>query len=46
MRSLYRNLLAAGMFAVRMLALALMVILQLTVGGADVRPPQRNVASQ
>jgi hypothetical protein len=38
-RALYRNLVAAGMFVVRMLMLALMALLQLTVGGAEIRPP-------
>ncbi len=33
----YRNFVAAGMFVVRMLMLGLMALLQLTVGGADIR---------
>jgi hypothetical protein len=38
MRSFYRNVVAAGMFLVRMLMLGLMTLLQLTVGGAEIRP--------
>jgi hypothetical protein len=36
---IYRNAVAAGMFLVRMLMLGLMTLLQLTVGGAEIRPP-------
>ncbi len=39
MRTIYRNAIAAGMFVVRMLMLGLMTLLQLTVGGAEIRPP-------
>jgi hypothetical protein len=38
MKWLYTSFVAAGMFLVRMLILALMSLLQLTVGGAEVRP--------
>ena len=42
MRSIYRNVVAAGMFLVRLLMLGLMALLQLTVGGAEIRPPAGN----
>jgi hypothetical protein len=37
MTTLYRNFVTAGMFFVRMLMLGLMTLLQLTVGGAEIR---------
>jgi hypothetical protein len=40
-RWLYTSFVAAGMFLVRMLILALMSLLQLTVGGAEIRPESR-----
>ena len=42
-RWLYTSVVAAGMFLVRMLMLALMSLLQLTVGGAEIRPAARDV---
>jgi hypothetical protein len=39
MRRAYTAFVATGMFVVRMLTLALMAILQLTLGGAEVRHP-------
>jgi hypothetical protein len=36
----YVNFVAAGMFVVRMLTLALLALFQHTVGGAQVRPPR------
>jgi len=41
MRRLWRNFVAAGMFATRIAFLGVMVILQRTVGGADIRRPER-----
>ncbi len=37
----WRTFVTAGMFVVRMLTLALMALLQLTVGGADIKPEVR-----
>lgn len=42
MKRAWRNFVTAGMFVVRMLTLALMALLQLTVGGADVRVDRRS----
>ena len=38
MRAAWRVFVTAGMFIVRMLTLALMALLQLTLGGAEIRP--------
>jgi hypothetical protein len=43
MRWIYTSFVAAGMFLVRMLMLALMSLLQHTVGGAEIRPVSREV---
>jgi hypothetical protein len=43
MRWIYTSFVAAGMFLVRMVMLALMSLLQLTVGGAEIRPASREV---
>ena len=43
-RTIYRNAVAAGMFFVRMLMLGLMTLLQLTVGGAEIRPSSANAS--
>jgi hypothetical protein len=37
-KSAWRAFVTAGMFVVRMLMLALMALLQLTLGGAEIRP--------
>jgi hypothetical protein len=41
MKNAWRTFVTAGMFVVRMLTLALMALLQLTVGGADIHPETR-----
>ncbi len=41
----YTTFVTAGMFVVRMLLLGLMALLQLTVGGADIRPTSRERAA-
>lgn len=41
----YTSLVTAGMFVLRMLLLGLMTLLQLTLGGADIRPASREAAS-
>ncbi len=43
MKTLWRNFVTVGMFIVRMLTLLLMTLLQLTVGGADVKAERRSV---
>jgi hypothetical protein len=45
LRRSYTSLLTAGLFLVRMLLLGLMALLQLTIGGADVRPASRESAN-
>ena len=44
-RHAYTSLVTAGMFVVRMLILGLMALLQLTLGGADIRPASREAAA-
>ena len=44
MKWLWTSFVTAGMFLVRMLLLALMSLLQLTVGGAEIRPESRAAA--
>jgi hypothetical protein len=39
MKWIYTSFVAAGMFLVRMLILALMSLLQLALGGAEIRAP-------
>ena len=41
----YTSFVAAGMFLVRMLLLGLMALLQLTLGGAEIRPASREPAA-
>lgn len=41
----YTSLLTAGLFLVRMLLLGLMALLQLTIGGAEIRPASREAAN-
>ena len=41
----YTTFVTAGMFVVRMLILGFMALLQLTLGGADIRPASREAAS-
>jgi hypothetical protein len=41
----YTTFVTAGMFLVRMLTLALMALLQLTLGGAEIRPASREAAA-
>jgi len=41
----YTTFVTAGMFVVRMLILGFMALLQLTLGGADIRPASRETAS-
>ncbi len=41
----YTTFVTAGMFVVRMLLLGLMALLQLTLGGADIRPASRETAA-
>ena len=45
MRRAYTTFVTAGMFLVRMLTLALMALLQLTLGGAEIRPASREAAA-
>jgi hypothetical protein len=40
-RLVYTTFVAGGMFIVRMLMLGLMTLLQLTLGGAEIRPASR-----
>jgi hypothetical protein len=44
-RRAYTSLLTAGLFMVRMLLLGLMALLQLTLGGAEIRPASRDAAN-
>jgi hypothetical protein len=44
-RFFYTTFVASGMFVVRMLVLGLMALLQLTLGGADIRPASREAAA-
>ena len=41
----YTTFVTAGMFVVRMLILGFMALLQLTLGGADIRPASREAAA-
>jgi len=41
----YTTFVTAGMFVVRMLLLGLMALLQLTLGGAEIRPASREAAA-
>ena len=41
----YTTFVTAGMFFVRMLLLGLMALLQLTLGGAEIRPASRESAA-
>ena len=41
----YTSLVTAGMFIVRMLILGFMALLQMTLGGADIRPASREAAA-
>jgi len=41
----YTTFVTAGMFVVRMLILGFMALLQLTLGGADIRPASRETVS-
>ena len=45
MKRAYTTFVTAGMFLVRMLTLALMALLQLTLGGAEIRPASREAAA-
>ena len=44
-RRLYTSLLTASLFVVRMLLLGFMALLQLTIGGAEIRPASREAAN-
>jgi hypothetical protein len=44
-RFVYTTFVAGGMFVVRMLVLGLMALLQLTLGGAEIRPASREAAA-
>jgi uncharacterized membrane protein len=41
----YTTLVTASMFVVRMLLLGVMALLQVTLGGADIRPASRDAAA-
>ena len=41
----YTSFVTAGMFVVRMLLLGFMALLQLTLGGAEIRPVSRETAA-
>ncbi len=41
----YTTFVTAGMFVVRMLLLGFMVLLQLSLGGAEIRPASREAAA-
>jgi hypothetical protein len=41
----YTTLVTAGMFIVRMLLLGFMALLQMTLGGADIRPASREASA-
>jgi hypothetical protein len=45
MKRAFTSFVTAGMFFVRMLLLGFMALLQLTVGGADIRPASREAAA-
>jgi hypothetical protein len=45
MKRAFTSFVTAGMFVVRMLLLGFMALLQLTVGGADIRPASREAAA-
>ena len=45
MKHAYTTFVTAGMFVVRMLMLGFMALLQLTLGGADIRPASREPAA-
>ena len=45
MKWLWISFVTAGMFVVRMLLLGFMALLQLTLGGADIRPASRETAA-
>lgn len=45
LRRAYTSLLTTGLFMVRMLLLGLMALLQLTLGGAEIRPASRESAN-
>jgi hypothetical protein len=40
-RRAWRNFVAAGMFCTRMAAFGMMIILQRTVGGAEIKTPNK-----
>jgi hypothetical protein len=44
-RRAFTTVITAGMFVVRMLLLGLMALLQLTLGGAEIRPASREAAA-
>jgi hypothetical protein len=44
-RYAYTSLVTAGMFVIRMLLLGLMALLQLTLGGAEIRPASREAGA-
>jgi hypothetical protein len=44
-RFAFTSFVAGGMFVVRMLVLGLMALLQLTLGGAEIRPASREAAA-
>lgn len=41
----FTTIVTAGMFLVRMMILGVMALLQLTLGGADIRPASREAAA-
>jgi len=45
MKRAYTTFVTAGMFFVRMLLLGFMALLQMTLGGADIRPASRETAA-
>lgn len=45
MKQAYTSFVTAGMFIVRMLLLGFMALLQLTLGGADIRPASAESAA-
>jgi hypothetical protein len=45
LKQAYTTFVAGGMFVLRMLLLGFMVLLQLTFGGADIRPVSREAAA-
>ncbi|HEY1584058.1 MAG TPA: hypothetical protein VGH63_00150 [Polyangia bacterium] len=44
-KAVFTNFVTAGMFFVRILLLGFMALLQLTLGGADIRPASRESAA-